>query len=199
MSMNPIKNILSTVPLLACAALSWYLLTILVENSEVISQAVAMKIYAGIALMLLIGIYLNITNSSAQGKDKSSDARLEKIIEAASIDPDQTRKAVIRLRQILEPDQMKLAISLAILLENLLDTIDSTNKQSEIHQQENISISNTANKLQKERDFLVEAPRLRSEFISRMGDEITTPMDNLGSMMKLLKKMEMNHEAREIY
>ena len=55
-----------------------------------------------------------------------------------------------------------------------------------------------ASSLSNERDSAVAAPRLKSEFLSRMGDEITTPMKSVVSMLKLLSEYQLDNEAKQL-
>jgi len=54
------------------------------------------------------------------------------------------------------------------------------------------------NFVEKERDSAVAAPRLKSEFLSRMGDEITTPMKSVVSMLKLLSEYSFEPEPKQL-
>ncbi len=72
--------------------------------------------------------------------------------------------------------------------------------QSQIKQQEKIlnDIKTEKQSLLKERDSAVKAPRTKSEFLSRMGDEITTPMKTLSSMLHLLSEYNLEEEPKEL-
>ena len=50
----------------------------------------------------------------------------------------------------------------------------------------------------RERDVAVNAPKTKSEFLSRMGDEITTPMNSMMSMLHLLDQYRLPQEPREL-
>lgn len=65
-------------------------------------------------------------------------------------------------------------------------------QQSEEH------LKSTTHSLASERDSAMAAPRLRSEFLSRMGDEITTPMTSVVSMLDLLAEYQLQAEAKQI-
>ncbi|MBV1907777.1 MAG: hypothetical protein KUG78_00555 [Kangiellaceae bacterium] len=52
--------------------------------------------------------------------------------------------------------------------------------------------------IESERDSAVAAPRLKSEFLSRMGDEITTPMKSVVSMLKLLSEYPFEPEPKQL-
>ncbi|WP_164503424.1 sensor histidine kinase [Pleionea sediminis] len=49
-----------------------------------------------------------------------------------------------------------------------------------------------------ERDSAVKAPKTKSEFLSRMGDEITTPMKTLSNMLHLLSEYKLDDEPKEL-
>jgi len=52
--------------------------------------------------------------------------------------------------------------------------------------------------IESERDNAMAAPRLKSEFLSRMGDEITTPMKSVVSMLKLLSEYPFEPEPKQL-
>ncbi|TQV81477.1 sensor histidine kinase [Aliikangiella coralliicola] len=56
----------------------------------------------------------------------------------------------------------------------------------------------TTSSLTSERDSAVAAPRRKSEFLSRMGDEITTPMKSVVSMLRLLSEYEFESEPKQL-
>ncbi len=70
----------------------------------------------------------------------------------------------------------------------------------EIHQlkENEQQLKSATSSLMTERDSAVAAPRLKSEFLSRMGDEITTPMKSVVSMLKLLSEYQLDDEAKQI-
>lgn len=55
-----------------------------------------------------------------------------------------------------------------------------------------------AQALAKARDEALRAPRTKSEFLSRMGDEITTPMHSVTSMLDLLREYDLPSEPKEL-
>jgi len=174
---SPITSILSTVLLLAISALSWYLLDKLIESGGIFAPAVVMMIQVGIVLTVIIVLILMFNQLRAPANQKANDRKIQEVIDNALLDPGKTRTTIIRLRQIKEPDQIALAASLATLLEQLLGTLETTSKEQQMQQQANLSISQTASELQQKHEQLVKAPRQRSEFLSRMGEEITLPME----------------------
>jgi len=67
-------------------------------------------------------------------------------------------------------------------------------KQQESQQQ----LEKIKSNIEQERDSAVAAPRLKSEFLSRMGDEITTPMKSMVSMLKLLSEYPFDPEPKQL-
>ncbi len=155
-------------------------------------------IKGGLVLAVLLVSLLVFLYYREPAKEKTNIPKLENIIQSATVSPEKTRTAIIRLRQISEPNQAKLATSLATLLEGLLSNLESTSKDQQEQEQKNISLSKTASELEKKHDQLALAPRLRSEFLSRMGDEITSPMNSLTTMLKLLNEMKFEPQARDL-
>jgi len=65
--------------------------------------------------------------------------------------------------------------------------------------QENVhNLKSEQKKLTIERDSAVAAPRITSEFLSRMGDEITTPMKSVVSMLRLLSEYPLEPEPKQL-
>ncbi len=50
----------------------------------------------------------------------------------------------------------------------------------------------------RERDLALTAPRTKSEFLSRMGDEITTPMNSMMSMLSILNEHNLDAQEKEL-
>lgn len=68
--------------------------------------------------------------------------------------------------------------------------------QESVRVVEKLSADNRA--LAQARDEALRAPRTKSEFLSRMGDEVTTPMHSVVSMLDLLREYELPSEPREL-
>jgi signal transduction histidine kinase len=65
--------------------------------------------------------------------------------------------------------------------------------------QENLQLlQKNAKEMETQRDSAVAAPRIKSEFLSRMGDEITTPMKSVVSMLKLLSEYPFEAEPKQL-
>lgn len=192
------SNIIISSLFIAVAVLCWYLLDNINPANTDLSSTYQLLIKAALVLLTILVLMLVIKQMKSPANQHSEELKMAKIIEDAIADPESSRSAIIRLRQILGPDQASLAISIATLLEKLLAIMDTTRKQHQLLQQENISLTQAADELKVVHDQLVKAPNLRSEFLSRMGDEITMPMKSLDNMLKLLKNRELDSESRDL-
>ncbi len=88
---------------------------------------------------------------------------------------------------------------------SIFNRIDHLFQQKKSLSTELNQIQKTQERLQKakqdiehERDSAVAAPKLKSEFLSRMGDEITTPMKSVVSMLKLLSEYPFDSEPKQL-
>lgn len=75
--------------------------------------------------------------------------------------------------------------------------------QTQLHNQtelesERSRLQNSVRELTRAREQSSSAPRLKSEFLSRMGEEIRTPMNNVVSMFGLLRSMPLDKEPKEL-
>lgn len=66
-----------------------------------------------------------------------------------------------------------------------------------LHETEN-DLRRAQNNMSQELNSAIAAPRLKSEFLSRMGDEITTPMKSVVSMLKLLSEYSFDPEPKQL-
>lgn len=94
----------------------------------------------------------------------------------------------------------------------MAETIQSIRQRMEQMVQQKKSLSIEVRKLQdaerslkkdvtlitKQRDTAANAPKIKSEFLSRMGDEITTPMKSVVSMLKLLSEYQFEPEPKQL-
>ncbi len=200
---NQSRNILTTLLLLilflSTGIMSWSLLDLVVLNdaNNFFTQN-SFLLKASFIIVSLIVLFIGFKQISSSLKSTSNDRSIETIIEKTSADPTEIRTAIIRLRQVLDPKHMKLAISIATLLDQLLHMLNDYQSEQDRQIQETTEITQAVDTLQSQNEQMVKAPHLRSEFLSRMGDEITLPMNSLNTMLKLLKSMEFSDEARDL-
>ncbi|PCJ51031.1 MAG: hypothetical protein COA74_00775 [Gammaproteobacteria bacterium] len=194
----PLAPIVTTLLFAVTTALSWYLLGKINSTNEVIAPAIVIMLQIALVLAIIIVLILIFNQLRAPRKARENNLAMQQIIDQASADTTTTRSTIIRLRQLLEPDQVALAISIATLLDKLLATIDTVKDEQESGHQQLLSESRSTAELKEMNALLNKAPNSRSEFLSRMGDEITMPMKSLSSMLQLLKKMELDFETRDL-
>lgn len=195
---NPLSYILTTILFIAIAALSWFLLDTQTGADAAFTPAVVMMLKAAIILAAIIVIASTINQIKTPAIRKTGLLRMQEIIEDTTSSSDSIRTAIIRLRQVLDPEHMKLAVGMSTLLDQLIKRVQTAEEQQSSQQQELESLRVTVNELKSKHEKLIKAPHLRSEFLSRMGDEITLPMKSLGNMLKLLKNMELDTETRDL-
>ncbi|MDH5629787.1 MAG: ATP-binding protein [Gammaproteobacteria bacterium] len=108
---------------------------------------------------------------------------------------EQLNNLITSLSNPLLTDAVK---SIQTRLETLLSqnkTIKLENKKLKDNED---MLRDATNALAIQRDSAAAAPKLRSEFLSRMGDEITTPMKSVISMIKLLNEYIVEKEAKQV-
>ncbi|MFT5521417.1 MAG: signal transduction histidine kinase [Enterobacterales bacterium] len=194
----PLASIVTIVFFIAATALSWWLLNQINSTTELLSPAIVLILQIALIVGVILVVILIINQLRAPLKAKANNLAMQKIIDNATADTEQTRSAIIRLRQILEPEQTALAISIATLLDKLLSTIKHVRDEQEVDQEHHLNETKAVSELKTKHDLLVKAPHSRSEFLSRMGDEITMPMKSLDDMLTLLKNMELENETRDL-
>ncbi len=91
------------------------------------------------------------------------------------------------------------------LKSNIEKTLNRNQNDIQIVRQELSQIEKKYNSLTSETDKVknqlnqaVSAPKTKSEFLSRMGDEVTTPMKTLTSMLNLLNEYPLSEEPKEL-
>ncbi len=102
--------------------------------------------------------------------------------------------------QITQPDTALIECSQAIRarLQQLTQQKKALSIEVRKLQESQQKILNANDEIKAERDSAVAAPRLKSEFLSRMGDEITTPMKSVVSMLKLLSEYPFEAEPKQL-
>jgi signal transduction histidine kinase len=194
----PLTSIVVILFFIATTVLSWWLLEQISSNTELLPPALVLILQIALIVGIILVVILIINQFRAPLKAKSNTLVMQRIIDTACEDTEQTRSAIIRLRQILEPEQTALAISIATLLDKLLSTINNVRDEQEVDQLHHLNETKAVSELKEKHELLVKAPNSRSEFLARMGDEITMPMKSLGNMLALLKNMELDFETRDL-
>lgn len=97
-----------------------------------------------------------------------------------------------------DPDLVSAAQSVCLRIERNVQQQKQLGIEIRKLQEKEQQLKQKASALASERDTAVAAPRQKSEFLSRMGDEITTPMKSVVSMLKLLSEYPHDEEATQI-
>ncbi len=92
----------------------------------------------------------------------------------------------------------ELANNLAESTEESTHLLDSVRSQLAKVEYDNQLLNKKIGRIRDEKDHLQNAPKLKSGFLSKMGDEITSPLKSVSSMLKLLSKIKLNEEPKEI-
>lgn len=97
-----------------------------------------------------------------------------------------------------EKNMANLITAIKSRIEQLVQQKKSLTVELRKEQEKGRALETTATNLSSERDQAMAAPRVKSEFLSRMGDEITTPMKSVVSMLKLLSEYEFESEPKQL-
>jgi len=97
-----------------------------------------------------------------------------------------------------EPLLAEVAVQIRLRLEQLQQQKKSLGAEIRKLQESEKELVAVRDRLESERDSAVAAPRLKSAFLSRMGDEITTPMKSVVSMLRLLSEYPLEEEPKQL-
>ncbi len=82
--------------------------------------------------------------------------------------------------------------------EHTQSRINSTLDELKQKQHKLQTVTKQLKAIKAEHTKLLQAPKLKSGFLSRMGDEVTVPMKSVSSMLKLLSEFSLDDEPKEI-
>ncbi|MET1255150.1 sensor histidine kinase [Aliikangiella maris] len=97
-----------------------------------------------------------------------------------------------------DADINQVAQAVIARVEQLLTEKKSLNLEVKRLKESERQLNSKITHLKTERDTAFAAPKLKSEFLSRMGDEITTPMKSVVSMLKLLSEYQFDAEPKQL-
>ncbi len=154
-------------------------------DTPMLSILVISILMAGLVILVFI-----ITRAQHQG--------IKQVTEAVS-SMTSSNQLIAELNQLSPPQEIA---ELTTLIKGWISKLSSQNKtlnnQLRVLESQISDIQSEKDALQEERDSAVKAPKTKSEFLSRMGDEITTPMKTLSSMLHLLSEYNLQEEPREL-
>ena len=153
----------------------------------------AMLLYIFMVLVVALGaaaIWLDGVHTRQQ------DAELDKVVNVLRA----AEKSQITLHNLVQSGGASGRVAAALL--------DAMHQQVERRQlletqlakaQQQLDVLQEQNKTAlRERDLALTAPRTKSEFLSRMGDEITTPMNSMMSMLSILNEHNLGAQEKEL-
>ncbi len=131
-------------------------------------------------------------------KKSGPNHQINTVLTEAVDELDNLDKVIIRLKTYSNDDNVSLVMAITALLEQLKRRLDSVNTESTGMETDYIQLSTELAELTEKYESLMQAPNQRSEFLSRMGDEITSPMQSLNSMLRMLNQAELDNETSHL-
>lgn len=98
----------------------------------------------------------------------------------------------------LKGTEKSVAENIATVVEKLQFNNETLKNQLAKIEHSNKSFQRNIKQIKGEKNRLQHAPKVKSGFLSRMGDEITSPMKSVSSMLKLLAESKLPDEPAEV-
>ena len=187
------KNILLGVVQLLLTCGSIYFLYSL-SSSDASDTSSLYMLFVCLAGLLGLTGYRTFLDASVSGPSQ----KLTQILVDGGDELDDLQKTIIRLKTYSDSESAPIVMALTGLLEKLNRKLKAVNEDSTGTNQELVEAQNQFNELKAKFDLLEQQPHQRSEFLSLMGDEITSPMQSLNSMLKLLNQAELDQETEHL-
>jgi|GEM_PF-2100088 len=168
-------------------------MVLLVEPENAISMTIIYAVVGGIFTLLLIVVVGKQLNNS-----QKTIRLLNDTIDIQLPIAEQINRLTTLQNLTSDPDMVETIQSIRIRLEQMLQQKKSLSIEVRKLQDHEKELKQDVNSIKKERDSAFAAPKLKSEFLSRMGDEITTPMKSVVSMLKLLSEYQFEPEPKQL-
>lgn len=168
-------------------------LVLMVEPTPAISKSLLYIIIGLVITIALIIIILKQVNSSRKANRLLSDT-----IDIQLPINEQISRLTTLQNLSNDPEIIDVIQSIRIRLEQMLQQKKTLSIEVRKLQDGEKSLKQSVASLTTERDTAFAAPKLKSEFLSRMGDEITTPMKSVVSMLKLLSEYQFEPEPKQL-
>jgi len=172
---------------------SLWTLVLLVKAPEALSLSI---IYLLVGLLLTVILILIVWKQFSATKE--SNKLLNQCLDVKLSLSDQITNLTNLQNTAHDHDLVDSLQAIRLRLEHSVQQQKALNLEIRKHKENSLQLKRTASDLSSERDDAIAAPRLKSEFLSRMGDEITTPMKSVISMLKLLSEYQLDAEAKQI-
>lgn len=187
------KNILlgSIQLLLTCGSI-YFLYTM--SSSQASDNSSIYMIFVCLAALLGISGYRIFLDAATTNPSQ----KLTEILVEGGTELDDIQKTIIRLKTYSNSDNMSVVMALTGLLEQLNRKLREKTEDCLETDKEFSDAQKQFNELKQKFDLLQQQPHQRSEFLSLMGDEITSPMQSLNAMLKLLNNTALDQEASHL-
>ncbi len=168
-------------------------LVLLVNQPSAISITliyIGIGIFITLILAVFIAKQIKASNDNIQSIDNCLDIKLpisEQISQLTNL-----------INHTHDPQTVALITSMKQRFEQQVQQKKLLNIELRKAQENEQALKATTSSLSSERDKAMAAPRIKSEFLSRMGDEITTPMKSVVSMLKLLSEYDFESEPKQL-
>ena len=172
---------------------SLWQMVMLVEPQGAFSMTIIYGAVGGVLTLLLVLIIWKQLSVSRKANKLLSDTIDIQLPIAEQINRLTTLQNLTNDQEMVETIQ-----SIRVRLEQMLQQKKTLSIEVRKLQEAERDLKQNVNSIKKERDSAFAAPKLKSEFLSRMGDEITTPMKSVVSMLKLLSEYEFDPEPKQL-
>jgi len=168
-------------------------IALLVKKGDSIASSVIFMII-GLLLTLITLVYVWLQVNKIRGALKILNQTLDLDLPIAQ-----------QIKHLSNLQDSKIDIDLLDCSQAIRARLEQLSQQKKSLTIEIRKLQESENKLQidktnitQELDTVVAAPKLKSEFLSRMGDEVTTPMKSVVSMLKLLSEYPFDAEPKQL-
>ncbi len=172
---------------------SLWKLSLIVKPQNAFSMSlVFMLIGVLLGLILIYIVWKQLDSAKNELRELNKNLDIQKSVE------EQISQLTSLQNTATDPDFINLVQAIRLRCEQSIQQQKTLNIQIRKLVDSEKELKRAASSLSNERDDAIAAPRLKSEFLSRMGDEITTPMKSVVSMLKLLSEYQLDAEAKQI-
>ncbi|MCF6193712.1 MAG: ATP-binding protein, partial [Kangiellaceae bacterium] len=168
-------------------------IALLVKKGDSISSSLVL-IIVSLLFTLITLVYVWLQVNKVRGALKKLNETLDLDLPIA-----QQIKQLSKLQNSkIDPELRECSQSIRARLEQLSQQKKSLSLEIRKLQESENKLQIDKTNISQELDLVVSAPRLKSEFLSRMGDEVTTPMKSVVSMLKLLSEYPFDPEPKQL-
>jgi len=151
-----------------------------------------------IILLAIAAIFISIKSIMESIHGSPEEKKIQTIIAETEAETKSLQRASIRMQQVMNDDNLEITSALFTLFNELETKVENLEHENQAYRDVADQAESQAQNLDMKYKNLEVAPRQRSEFLSKMGDEITTPMNSLRQMLRLLYRADLDHETKDL-